>query len=150
MKHLSTSSISGFFNLWCGIVSLFVLKKEQKNTGVYKRLACDEKNRVQERNQNAALNLACEYYGDDNLIKKGPEVQKTCWFWRYCKTPQCKYHVVWTNKGKNTGSIWWLVYSKIQHKNDLPTINMELLGGHCFYSKKMDVLCNQWECKGWR
>ena len=55
-----------------------MLKKEQKNTGVYKRLACDEKNRVQERNQNAALNSACEYYGDDNLIKKGPEVQKTC------------------------------------------------------------------------
>ena len=25
---------------------------------------------------------------------------------------------------------------------------MELLGGHCFYIKKMDVLCKQWECKG--
>ena len=25
---------------------------------------------------------------------------------------------------------------------------MGLLGGHCFYIKKMDVLCNQWECKG--
>ena len=30
---------------------------------------------------------------------------------------------------------------KIQHKNDLPTINMGLLRGHCFYIKKMDVLC---------
>ena len=83
-----------------------MLKKEQKNTGVYKRLACDEKNRVQERNQNAALNLACEYYGDDNLIKKGPEVQKTCWFWRYCKTPQCKYHVAWTKEGQ--GKEYWI------------------------------------------
>ena len=27
---------------------------------------------------------------------------------------------------------------------------MGLLGGHCFYIKKMDVLCNRWECKGCR
>ena len=25
---------------------------------------------------------------------------------------------------------------------------MKLLGGHCFDIKKMDVLCNRWECKG--
>ena len=25
---------------------------------------------------------------------------------------------------------------------------MGLLGGHCFYNKKMDVLCKRWECKG--
>ena len=27
---------------------------------------------------------------------------------------------------------------------------MGLLGSHCFYIKKMDVLCNRWECKGCR
>ena len=27
---------------------------------------------------------------------------------------------------------------------------MGLLGGHCFYIKEMDVLCNRWECKGYR
>ena len=37
---------------------------------IYKRLARGEKNRVQERNHSAALNLAHEYYGDNNL-KKG-------------------------------------------------------------------------------
>ena len=52
------------------------------------------------------------------------------------------------DKGKDAGSVWRLVYGKIQHKNDLPTINMGLLGDHCFYIKKMDVLCNRWECKG--
>ena len=51
------------------------------------------------------------------------------------------------DKGKVAGSVWRLVYGKIQHKNDLPTIKIGLLGGHCFYIKKMDVLCNQWECK---
>ena len=51
---------------------------------------------------------------------------------------------------QDTGSIWRLFYGKIQHKNDLSTINMGLLGGHCFYIKKMDVLCRQWECKGCR
>ena len=51
-------------------------------------------------------------------------------------------------RGKNVGSVWWLVYGKAQHKNNLPTINMGLLGGHCLYILKMDVLCNRWECKG--
>ena len=41
-------------------------------------------------------------------------------------------------------------YVKIQHKSDLPTINMGLLQGHCFYIKKIDVLCGRWECKGYR
>ena len=36
----------------------------------YKRLACGEKNRVQERNRNAALNLVREYYSDNNLKKR--------------------------------------------------------------------------------
>ena len=29
-------------------------------------------------------------------------------------------------------------------------MNMELLGGHCFYIKEMYVLCKLWECKGCR
>ena len=37
---------------------------------IYKRLARGEKNRVQERNCNAVLNLAREYYGDNNLKKR--------------------------------------------------------------------------------
>ena len=45
------------------------------------------------------------------------------------------------DSGKDAGSIWWLVYDKIQCKSDLPTGNMGLLGGHCFYIKKMDAFC---------
>ena len=52
--------------------------------------------------------------------------------------------------GKDAGSTWRLVYGKAQHKNNLPTINMRLLRGHCFYIKKMNVLCRRWECKGCR
>ena len=51
---------------------------------------------------------------------------------------------------KNARSVWQLVYCKIQQKSDLPTINMGLWKGHCFYIKKMDVLCHRWECKGCR
>ena len=47
------------------------------------------------------------------------------------------------DRRKDAGCIWRLVYGKIQHKNDLPTINMGLLGGHCFYIIKMDVLCGR-------
>ena len=53
-------------------------------------------------------------------------------------------------KGEDAGSAWWLVYGKIQHRIDLPRIKIGLLRGHCFYIKKMDVLCNRWECKGCR
>ena len=52
--------------------------------------------------------------------------------------------------GKDGGSIRRLVYGKAQHKNNLPTINIRLLGDHCFFIKKMDVLCKRWECKGCR
>ena len=54
------------------------------------------------------------------------------------------------DRGNDAGSIWQLFYGKIRHKNNLPTINMELLGDHSFYIKKMDVLCKRWECKGCR
>ena len=37
-----------------------------------------KKKRVQERNHNAVLNLAREYYVDSNLKKKGGEAYKTC------------------------------------------------------------------------
>ena len=54
------------------------------------------------------------------------------------------------DRRKDTGSIWRLVYGKIQYKSDVPTVNMGLLGGHCFYIKEMDVLSKQSECKGCR
>ena len=40
------------------------------------------------------------------------------------------------DRGKHAGSTWQLVCGKAKHKNNLPTINMGLLGGHCFYIKK--------------
>ena len=54
------------------------------------------------------------------------------------------------DRGKDSGSIWRLVYDKIQHTNDLPTINGGLLGGHRFYIKNRNELCKRWEYKGCR
>ena len=48
---------------------------------------------------------------------------------------------------KDTGSIWQLAHGNIQYKSNLPTVNMGLLGSHCFYIKKMDVYSKRWECK---
>ena len=92
-----------------------------------------------------------EYYGDNDLKKKDVRPTKLVDF-------ECiaKYHNVnmlyepKKDRGKDARSIWQLVYGKVQYKNDLPTINMELLGSHCFYIKEMDVLCKRWECKGCR
>ena len=40
------------------------------------------------------------------------------------------------DKRKDAGSIWWLVYGKMQDKNDLPTINMGMLGVSVFISRR--------------
>ena len=40
------------------------------------------------------------------------------------------------DRGKDAGSVWRLVYGKIQHKNDLPTINMGYWEAIVFTSRK--------------
>ena len=113
---------------------------------IYKRLAHGEKNGVQERNCDAAKNLVREYYGN-----------KGTWGLQNFFEGIARHHNVniilyepKEDRGKDAGSVRQLVYGKTQHKNDLLTINMELLGGHCCYIKEMDVLCKRWECKGCR
>ena len=65
---------------------------------IYKRHVRSEENQVEKRNCKAALNLACEYYGD-NTKTKGCEAHKTRLFWRHCKASQREYHVIWTKGG---------------------------------------------------
>ena len=95
---------------------------------IYKRHACYEKNRVQKRNCKAALNLAREYCGDNKLKQKDMRPTKFVEF-----EGIVRHHYVSImlyerkeDRGKDARSIWRLVYSKIQHKNDLPLINMGL------------------------
>ena len=114
---------------------------------IYKRHVRGEKNQLQKRNCEAALNIAPEYYGD-NELKKKEVTTKLVDFEGIAK--HHNVNIMLYEPKKNARSIWRLVYGKIQHRNDIPTVNMGLLGGHCFYIKKMDVLCGRWECKGFR
>ena len=97
---------------------------------------------------NAVLNLAREYYGDKKLKKGDVRPTKLVDFEGIAR--HHNVNIMLCETKKNSRSIWRLVYGKAQHKNNLPTINMGLLGGHCFYIKKMGVLCKRWECKGYR
>ena len=119
---------------------------------IYKRLARGETNQLSKRNCDAAKNLAREYYGDKKLKKRDVRPTKLVYFKGIARHHNVNImsHEPKKDRAKDTGSVWWLVYGKIQHKNDLPTINMELLDGHCFYIKEIDVLCKRWECKGYR
>ena len=112
---------------------------------IYKRLALGEKNRVQERNYDAAKNLAREYYGDKNLKKRDVRPTKLVNFEDIARHHNMNIMLYEPKKDrrKDAGSVWPLVYGKIQHKSNLPTINMGLLWGHYFYMKEMDVLCKQ-------
>ena len=77
---------------------------------------------MQERNRKATLNLAREYYGDNKLKKK--DVRTTKLFEGIAR--HHNVNIMFYEPKKNLISIWRLVYGKIQHKNDLPTINMGL------------------------
>ena len=119
---------------------------------IYKRLARSETNQVQKKNCESALNLAREYYGDNNLKKRDVRPTKLVDFEGIARHHNVNIMLYEPKKDreKDAGSVWRLVHGKIQRKNDLPTINMGLLGSHCFYIKEMDVLCKRWECKGCR
>ena len=107
---------------------------------------------MEKRNCRATLDLACEYYGGNKFKGKDVRPTKLVDFEGIAKHRNVNIMLYEPKKdrGKDAGSIWWLIYGIIQYKNDLPTINMGLLGGHCFYIKKLDVLCKRWECKGCR
>ena len=107
---------------------------------IYKRHVRGEKNQVE--NCRAALDLACEYYGDNNLKRKDVRPTKLVDFEGIAKHRNVNIMLYETKKdrGKDARSIWRLAYGKIQHKYDLLTINMVLLGGHCFYIKKRGAL----------
>ena len=104
---------------------------------IYKRHVRGEKNQVE--NCRAALDLLCEYYGDNNLKRKDMRPTKLVGFAKHRNVNIMLYETK-KDRGKDARSIWRLAYGKIQHKYDLPTINMGLLGGHCFYIKKRSAL----------
>ena len=115
---------------------------------IYKRHASGETNQVSKRNCDAALNFAHEYYVENKLKRKDVRPTRLVDFEGIAK--RHNVNIMLYQPKKNARSIWRLLYGKIQHKNDLPTINMGLLGGHFFNIKKIDVLCGRWECKGCR
>ena len=119
---------------------------------IYKRHVRGEKNQVEKRNCRAALDLAREYYGDNKLKRKDVRPTKLVDFEGIEKhhNVNIMLHEPKKDRRKDARSIWRLVYGTIQYKNDLLTINMGLLEGHCFYIKKMNVICKRWECKGCR
>ena len=119
---------------------------------IYKRLTRGEKNWVQERNCDAAKNLAREFYGDKKLKKRDVRPTKLVGFEGIARPHNVNImlYELKKDRGKDAGSVWQLVSGKIQRKNDLPTTNIGLFGGHSFDIEEMDVLCKRWECKGCR
>ena len=69
-----------------------------------------------------------EYYGDDKLKRKDVRPTRLVDFEDIAKHHNVNIMLYEPKKdrGKGAGSTWWLVYGKIQYKNDLPTINMGL------------------------
>ena len=97
-----------------------------------------------------ALKVAREYYADNKLKRKDVRATKLVDFEGIAKHLNVNIMLYEPSKesGKDAGKTWRLVYGKIQYRDTLPTINMGLFKGRCFYINKIDVLCQNWECKG--
>ena len=114
---------------------------------LYKR---KDVNRGAERSTKEGLNLAREFYSDNKLKRKDVRATKLVGFEGIAKHLNVNIMLYEPSKdsGKDAGNRWRLVYGKIQYRDTLPAINMGLFKGHCFYINKIDVLCQNWECKG--
>ena len=94
-----------------------------------------------------ALNLAREYYVDPNLKRGDVRATKLVDMEGISKKFNVNIRIFEprTNSGK---APWRLVYGQNQYrKGRKDDINLGMLGGHCFYIKKMDVLTQSWECE---
>ena len=69
---------------------------------IYKSLVHGEKNQVQETD--AALGLACEYYGDNNFKKR--DVRPTNLVGFECITRHHNVNIMLYELKKNAGSVW--------------------------------------------
>ena len=81
------------------------------------------------------LGLAYEYQVDNKLKKKYVGPTKLEAIAKHHNMNIMSYEPK-KDKRKDAGSIWWLVYGKMQDKNDLPTINMGMLGVSVFISRR--------------
>merc|ERR1711911_67274 len=93
-----------------------------------------------------ALKLAREYYKEPKL--KRTDVRETKLVDMEEIAKKFKVNImVYEPKGKSK-HICKLAYGQRQYKAKLPTMNVGLFEGHCFYIKDMKVLCQKWECSG--
>ena len=99
-----------------------------------------------------ALTLAKEYYGNNKLKRKDVRATRLEDFEGITKHLNVNIMLYESEKesGGDAGKIWRLVYGKTQYKDTIPTINMGLFKGCCFYINKIAVLCQNWECKGYK
>ena len=106
----------------------------------------DRKER-EKRTTREALNLAREYYGDPRL-KRG-EVRPTKLVDMEGIAQKFDLNIrIFEPKTNSEKAPWRLVYGHNQYrKGRKGDINLGMLGGHCFYIKKMDVLTQSWECE---
>ena len=132
---------------------IYSVDKFDDNLCVWRCLVIFKRGEVKDvamRTCEAALRLACEYY-NESLRRSEVRATKLVDFEGIAKHHNLNI-MLYEPKGKvgKDLEIWRLVYGKIQYKRDLPTLNIGLLDGHCFYIKNLDVLCKKWECKGCR
>ena len=106
----------------------------------------DRKQR-EKRTTREALNLAREYYENSKLKREDVRATKLVDMEGIARKFDLNIRI-FEPKTNSEKAPWRLVYGQNQYrKGRRDDINLGMLGGHCFYIKKMDVLTQSWECE---
>ena len=82
-----------------------------------------------------------EYYGDNKLKRKNlrPAIRVDFKGIARHHNVNIMLYESMKDSGKDAGSIWQLIYDKIEYKTSLTKVNMGTMGSYCFYMKNMEM-----------
>ena len=131
--------------------SLYAIDDRDDNLCVWRCLAIFHRinnghKRPAHKTTKEALKLARDYYENQKLGIKEVRGTKLIDFENIAKIHNLNIRLYEPKENQKT--VWRLVYGKNQFKQDLPSIDIGLYEGHCFYIRDIESLSKHWECQG--
>ena len=93
----------------------------------------------------AALKLARSYYENGKLKRIDVKPTKLVDFEKIAEWFKINIRV-FEPKVNSEDTTWGLIYGQSQYKEGYDTLNLGMFQGHCFYIKRLEILCKRWEC----
>ena len=110
-----------------------------QSLAIFKRIRHNWTRPAEDTRRNA-LNLACEFYKQPNLLVSDVRPTKPI----DLKNIALRFQVNIRLYKSLNNSVWMLAFGQVQHRKSLPNIDISLYEGHCFYIKDLNILANHW------